>query len=98
MKKTRAAVLMLLILIISILLLCNVCIAFEAQHECFGEGCPICAHMHLCMDITHGLGTERLHTVLIGAICISLFMAIVLIGTAVHINMTPVAMRVRQNS
>ena len=98
MKKTRTAALILLIFVISILLLCSVCIALEAHHDCLGEGCPICAHMHLCMDIAHSLGTERLHTVLIDAICISLLMPAVLMGTAMRAKMTPVALRVRLNS
>ncbi len=32
------------------------CIAIEADHECSGEDCPICAFIHQCVSAFHSIG------------------------------------------
>jgi len=96
MKKPSRAALILLIFSVAVLLVCCVSVAAEARHDCTGEHCPVCAHMRLCMDIVHGLGLQRLMVwiALIGASLMAAGAAVPAIRSA----LTPVELRVRQNS
>lgn len=38
-----------------LLLLCAFYIAAEAGHDCQGVGCPVCAHMRLCLNTLQSL-------------------------------------------
>ncbi len=52
-KKSFALVLMLMICILS-----SVCfIAAEAEHDCIGEDCPVCASLLQCEELVQKLGT-----------------------------------------
>ena len=98
MGKRRAAALILLAVVMAILLVCSGCIALEAHHECSGAGCPVCAHMHLCMDIMHGFALGRFPAVSITLICTLLLTAACEAAGTARLASTPVALRVRQDS
>ena len=50
-----------------LLLLCCAYIDAESGHHCTGEGCPICVHIHFCMDVLTSLAAA----VLIGGIALA---------------------------
>ena len=54
-KRILAGVLGLVLLLAVVL--CALCIAAEADHDCTGEDCPVCATVHQCENLLHQLAS-----------------------------------------
>jgi hypothetical protein len=98
MTKKRTAVRRALLLTAAVLLLlCCAYIDAESGHHCTGEGCPICAHIHFCMDVLMSLAAAiTMGGLMLAAVRLrvqSTGKPVCVILTA----MTPVMLRVRQD-
>jgi len=82
-----------------VLLMCCVYIAVESGHDCKGAGCPICAHMHVCMDVLQKLAFAAVAGLAVTAARIIRLQAPepVYAGNA-EATATPVKLKVRQNN
>lgn len=54
-KKNRRAALLLSVAVVFVVLSSVLYIAHEANHDCIGEGCPICAQIEICEHILKAL-------------------------------------------
>ena len=72
-------------------------IAAEADHDCCGDDCPICACIHLCENTLEqiGSGVATQAAVIIPAI---LFCISILLSVCVCRQETPVSRKVRLNN
>ena len=55
MNYKRSAAFLLGVLLLSVMLLSAAFLAAEADHDCTGEDCPVCACMQLCERTLHNL-------------------------------------------
>ncbi len=97
-RKHRTVARLLLVFSIAVIFACCISIAAEAHHECSGEHCPVCAHIHLCMNLVQGFIAERMEAVFTALIGMGLLKAAFFIKAPEFSAVTPVALRVRQNS
>ena len=67
MRLSRFAGRVLVCAAVCLMLLCAVFIAAEAGHDCSGDGCHVCVHMRLCLDMLQSL----LFAVIVGAVTVS---------------------------
>jgi hypothetical protein len=97
MMRVTAVRRALLLAVVILLLLCCAYIAAESGHHCPGEGCPVCAQIHFCMDVLMSLAA----VIMVGG-----FASVVVRlrmdretepVCAVLTAATPVMMKVRQN-
>ena len=96
-KSRRIAAGLLGILILAAALFSAVYIAAEADHDCAGDDCAVCAAIRLCTDFLNRLGRKAdpaVHTVL-PVPCV-LLSALVL--SALLTEETPVSGKVRLNN
>ncbi len=72
-------------------------IAHEADHECSGEGCPVCALIQMCEDNIRQLGSG---TAVSAAESVLVFLTLAMpVFTAFAINVsTPVSKKIRLNN
>ncbi|MCR4591514.1 MAG: hypothetical protein K5668_11945 [Lachnospiraceae bacterium] len=72
-------------------------ITVHADHDCTGEDCPVCAVIHQCENIIHGLGDggAAVSAVLIPIAALSLFVSI---HACFFAGDTPVSRKVRLNN
>ena len=68
----------------------------EADHDCAGEDCPICAFMAVCVHVLRRLGAAAV-VLLAAAAPAILFLAAPVAGAAVFAPGTPVSQRTRLN-
>ena len=93
--KRIAAGIMGLTLLLVILLSALFLIA-EADHDCAGEDCPICACLQLCSNVLRRFGGAVFVLLSVAAPVILLLFAAVS-GAAVFAQETPVSRRIRLN-
>ena len=78
------------------LVLCALCIAAEADHDCTGEDCPVCAAIRLCERILCCAGTRGAAWIsLLPVLFVLLAAPPALYGLA---RITPVSVKVRMNN
>ncbi len=56
-KKKKAAAILMSIMILGVLLLSVAFLIHEADHDCTGEDCPVCAMMQQCENTLSRMGT-----------------------------------------
>jgi hypothetical protein len=97
MKKLTAIRRALLLTAALLLLLCCGYIDAESGHHCTGEGCPICAHIHFCMDVLMSLAAA----ITMGGLTLAVArLRVQSVGEPVCVVLpaaTPVMLRVRQD-
>ncbi len=85
------------ILLLSVSLFSAFYVTSEANHDCCGEGCPICAHIDQCTSILRSAGDG---SAILGAVllltAISFTAAAVLIS--VFCSSSPITFKVRLNN
>jgi hypothetical protein len=98
MTKKRTAVRRALMLTAAVLLLlCCAYIDAESGHHCTGEECPICAHIHFCMDVLMSLAAAiSVGGLTLAAVRLRVQNAGEPVSTILT-TMTPVMLRVRQD-
>lgn len=64
----RALTLVLAIVLIGCMLCAVSAIAFEGDHDCCGDDCPVCALINLCENVIKALGVVFAVVLLSGAI------------------------------
>ncbi len=72
-------------------------IAHEADHDCSGDGCPVCALIQMCEDNIRQLGSG---TAASAAVSVLVFLTLAMpVFTAFAINVsTPVSRKIRLNN
>ena len=78
------------------LVLCALCIAAEADHDCTGEDCPVCALVHQCENLLRQFGAAAAATALIAAAALLCVSAASYACTVCRV--TPVSRKVRLNN
>lgn len=93
-KRILAGVLALALLLA--LVLCALCIAVEADHDCTGEDCPVCALVHQCENLLRQLAAA------VAAAALLAFVALLGVSAASYAcavrRATPVSGKVRLNN
>ena len=93
-KRILAGVLGLFLLLA--LVLCAACIAAEADHDCTGEDCPVCALVHQCENLLRQFGTAAAAAALLAVA------ALLCVSAASYVcavcRVTPVSRKVRLNN
>ena len=94
-KRIAAGILGMLLLLI--MLFSSFYLAVEADHDCSGEDCPVCACIQQCENTLHriGAGTASLAGVVIPVVCMAVSM---LLFTLAASEETPVSRKVRLNN
>ena len=93
-KRILAGVLALLLLLA--LVLCALCIAAEADHDCTGEDCPVCALVHQCENLLRQLAAAiaaAAAAAVVGVLCTSAVR-----HPCILRRVTPVSFKVRLNN
>lgn len=95
-NKRRTAACIMGILFLLAVLASSFYLAAEANHDCRGGDCPICACMQQCENLLHRIGAGEGHAAavilpaVLSAFCIELFSVCV-------VQETPVSRKVRLN-
>ena len=72
-------------------------IAHEANHDCAGEGCPICACIEVCENTLHQIGGGAAAQAAVVLPAIYLFLSVCL-PAVIMTQETPVSRKVRLNN
>ncbi len=95
LKRNACGIMALMMLLV---LLCSVsAIAFEADHDCCGDDCPICECIEQCENVLRQVGSGAV-TAIISIIPFALTGTIVIFCLNFFRNETPVSMKIRLNN
>jgi hypothetical protein len=97
-RKHRNVARLLLVFSIAVIFACCISIAAEAHHECSGEHCPVCAHIHLCVNMVQGFLAGRVDAPFTELIGTGLLASVFFVKAEEFSAATPVGLRVRQNN
>lgn len=92
----RAAACILGILLLFAVLFSSLTIAAEAEHDCKGEGCPICACIQQCENFLHQIGTGTAAAAAIALPIMALYICIIPVSYGT-VQKTLVSQKVRLN-
>ncbi len=95
-KTTRISACVSAFIMLAFILLSVVFIAIEADHECIGEDCPVCAGIRQCKNALQRLGDGAIFQAEVSASVVVALFAAELFVTAVSCK-TPVSEKVRLN-
>lgn len=82
-----------LLMVIALALCCGYIVA-EAGHDCVGHACPVCPHVHACMNVLQGLLAVCAASIVAGAVLTAAVHGMTLGGAHIPAE-TPVSMKVR---
>ena len=94
-KRVAAGVMSLTLLLV--IVLSALFLVAEADHDCAGEDCPICAVMQVCVHVLRRFGGAATILLAVAAAAI-LFLFAAVSGAAVFAQETPVSRRIRLNN
>ena len=94
-KRIAAGVMSLALLLV--ILLSSLFLIAEADHDCAGEECPICAVMQTCVNVLRRFG-EAAIILLAAAASVIVFVFAAVSDAAVFAQETPVSRRIRLNN
>ena len=94
-KRITAGLMGLTLLLV--VLLSALFLVVEADHDCAGEDCPICAVMQTCTNVLRRFGAAVI-TLLAAAASIILFLFATVSGANVFAQATPVSRKIRLNN
>jgi len=96
LKPNRSVAGILAIMMLSVLLFSSIYIAHEAEHDCSGDDCPICACIRQCENVLRGTGkTYAVSTSLLPLFIV--FSAFVFTVCLLVLD-TPVSKKIRLNN
>ncbi|MCR5481219.1 MAG: hypothetical protein K6F52_00270 [Clostridia bacterium] len=84
------------VLVVVIMLFSVLYIASEADHDCMGENCPICANLAQFENIIHQAGDDISLQAAAGTVIIIGFVPAIILFSEFHTD-TPVSRKVRLN-
>ena len=94
-KRIAAGVMSLALLLV--IALSALFLIVEADHDCAGEDCPICAVMQTCTNVLRRFGAAVI-TLLAAAASIILFLFAMVSGATVFAQASPVSRKIRLNN
>jgi len=95
-KSKRFVSGILAILLLSVMLFSTFYIAHEADHDCTGEGCPICACIQQCQNTLHQIGDGM--AMPSAVVLPTIFTLLICLRTITVLQDTPVSRKVRLNN
>ena len=95
MKRTAAGIIALMLLVV--LLFFSFFIAVEADHDCVGEGCPVCVCIQQCEETLHQIGGGIAFQAAVIVPAFFLFITILISFFGVAVN-TLVSRKIRLNN
>lgn len=69
-------------------------VVHEADHDCIGEGCPICAVITLCQNTLKALGDALIAAALVFA-CFCFAASVMSFSRIATYNQTPISLKVK---
>ena len=97
LKHKRITAIVICALFISVLVISIAFLSVEANHECIGRNCPICAQMQLVHKTIDQLGSALSLVLYSGFTLVAPFLCVFRLFSFIAIN-TPVTQNVRMNN
>ena len=93
-NKKRAAAVVSAAFVIVALIASLFFIVHEADHDCIGEGCPVCAVVALCRDSLETLGNSLIAVAAVFSCCFFTVLAVLFSLSATYLQ-TPISLKVK---
>ena len=93
----RVAAIFLIFAVILFMLISTYFIAYEADHECTGDDCPVCALLHMSENNLRQLGSGAPAAAAVSSLLFFAFAMHVLSGDGIVLS-TPVSRKTRLNN